>query len=83
MLDAQSFNTDKTFINKLFAKLPDFAWSMLAADLLNVVNVDLPSIDFVALTITDLCVKFVFLVGSLVILSVSYSQTLQGSSSHS
>ncbi len=75
MLDARiTFNTDKTFINKLFAKLPDFG-SKHAADLLNVVNVDLPSIDFVALTITDLCVKFAFLVGSLVIL-FSYSQTL-------
>ena len=60
MLDARiTFNTDKTFINKLFAKLPDFG-SKHAADLLNVVNVDLPSIDFVALTITDLCVKFAF-----------------------
>ncbi|QVI35921.1 ABC transporter ATP-binding protein [Lacticaseibacillus chiayiensis] len=75
LLDAKiTFNTDKRFINNLFSKLKDIG-ATPASDLLNVVNVDLPSIDFAALTLTDLCVKLIFLIGSLIIL-FSYSRPL-------
>ncbi|KLI76524.1 MULTISPECIES: ATP-binding cassette domain-containing protein [Lacticaseibacillus] len=75
LLDAKiTFNTDKRFINSLFSKLKDIE-TKPASDLLNVVNVDLPSIDFAALTLTDLCVKLIFLIGSLIIL-LSYSRPL-------